>query len=226
MPLLRENTTLTPSVERRYSETFGIENGEISRRLMATIQRAIPLAEYRSDIDGLRAVAIGAVLLFHAFPKLFPGGFIGVDIFFVISGYLITGNINRGIESGSFSLSGFYLRRVRRIFPALLLMLACGLIAGWVFLTPGEFMQLGKNTAAAAGFASNFFYWNESGYFDSAAISKPLLHLWSLGIEAILSALAVPYGVQPTKRQEPRIGLGSSRYLVCGVRVDNRSTVL
>ena len=141
------------------------------------------MAAYRPDIDGLRAVAIAAVLLFHGFPKLFPGGFIGVDVFFVISGFLITGNINRGIESGSFTISGFYLRRVRRIFPALLLVLGCCLIAGLLLLTPREFMQLGKNTAAAAGFASNFFYWAESGYFDGAAISKPLLHLWSLGIE-------------------------------------------
>src|SRR5947208_12836144 len=99
---------------------------------MATLRRMVPVSEYRSDIDGLRAVAIGAVLLFHAFPKLFPGGFIGVDVFFVISGFLITGNINRGIESGSFSIGGFYLRRVRRIFPALLLVLACCLVAGWV----------------------------------------------------------------------------------------------
>jgi peptidoglycan/LPS O-acetylase OafA/YrhL len=150
---------------------------------MATAQRAIPVAAYRPDIDGLRAVAIGAVLLFHAFPKLFPGGFVGVDVFFVISGFLITGNITRGIESGSFTISGFYLRRVRRIFPALLLVLACCLIAGYILFTPGEFKQLGKHTAAAAGFASNFFYWAESGYFDSASISKPLLHLWSLGIE-------------------------------------------
>jgi peptidoglycan/LPS O-acetylase OafA/YrhL len=150
---------------------------------MATIPRAVPGAAYRPDIDGLRAVAVVAVLLFHAFPKLFPGGFIGVDIFFVISGFLITGNINRGIESGSFTISSFYLRRVRRIFPALLIVLACFLIAGRVFFTPGEFMQLGKHTGAAAAFASNFFYWAESGYFDGAAITKPLLHLWSLGIE-------------------------------------------
>src|SRR2546425_10688156 len=103
------------------------------------IQRSTPVDAYRPDIDGLRAVAIGVVLLFHAFPRLFPGGFIGVDIFFVISGFLITGNISRGIEAGSFSISGFYLRRVRRIFPALLLVLACCLIAGWVLLTPREF---------------------------------------------------------------------------------------
>src|ERR1039457_1841056 len=101
---------------------------------MATIQRAIPVAAYRSDVDGLRAVAIGAVLFFHAFPRLFPGGFVGVDVFFVISGFLITGNIYRGIESGSFTISGFYLRRVRRIFPALLLVLACCLIVGRVCL--------------------------------------------------------------------------------------------
>ena len=148
-----------------------------------TNSRTGAAAAYRPDVDGLRAVAIGSVLLFHAFPSLFPGGFIGVDIFFVISGFLITGNIYRGIESGSFSISGFYLRRVRRIFPALLLVLTCCLLAGWMLLSHVEFMQLGKHTAAAAGFAANFFYWAESGYFDKAAISKPLLHLWSLGVE-------------------------------------------
>lgn len=139
--------------------------------------------QYRSDIDGLRALAVCAVLLFHAFPKSFPGGFIGVDIFFVISGFLITGNIHRDIESGLFTIRGFYLRRVRRIFPALLLVLLCCLVVGSFILTRSEFRQLGKHTAAAAGFTANFFYWSESGYFDSAAISKPLLHLWSLGVE-------------------------------------------
>jgi peptidoglycan/LPS O-acetylase OafA/YrhL len=185
---------------------------------MTTLQRAIPTAAYRSDIDGLRAVAIVSVLFFHAFPRLFPGGFIGVDVFFVISGFLITGNIYRGIESGSFTISGFYLRRVRRIFPALLLLLACCLIAGWVLLTPGEFKQLGKHTAAAAGFASNFFYWAESGYFDSAASSKPLLHLWSLGIEEqfyLLWPLCIVISQRKGKTREFAIAVICISFLGC-----------
>jgi peptidoglycan/LPS O-acetylase OafA/YrhL len=147
------------------------------------IKRVVPEAAYRPDVDGLRSVAVIAVLLFHGFPKLFPGGFVGVDVFFVISGFLITGIISRGVESGSFTFGGFYRRRIRRIFPALSLVLACCLIAGWVLLTSADLAQLGKHTAGAAAFSANFFYWAESGYFDTTAAAKPLLHLWSLGIE-------------------------------------------
>jgi peptidoglycan/LPS O-acetylase OafA/YrhL len=189
-------------------------NSSITRT--ATIRRDNP--EYRSDVDGLRALAITTVLLFHAFPKLCPGGFIGVDIFFVISGFLITGNINRNLESGSFSISRFYLRRVRRIFPALLVVLACCLIAGWFILSRSEFMQLGKNTAAAAGFASNFFYWAESGYFDSAAISKPLLHLWSLGIEEqfyLLWPLLMVVCQRKGKSRELTLAVFSVSFVAC-----------
>ena len=123
---------------------------------------AVSPAIYRADIDGLRAIAIGAVLLFHAFPAMFPGGFIGVDVFFVISGFLITGNINRGFKTGSFTLGNFYLRRIRRIFPALITVLACCLIFGLIVLTPSEMMRLSRDTFAAVGFASNLFYWAES----------------------------------------------------------------
>ena len=138
---------------------------------------------YRPDIDGLRALAILPVVGYHAFPQAFGGGFIGVDIFFVISGFLISGIIFRKLEQDSFSAVEFYSRRIRRIFPALILVLATCYVAGWFLLTAEELKQLGKHIAGGAGFISNFILQNESGYFDVAAEQKPLLHLWSLGIE-------------------------------------------
>lgn len=139
--------------------------------------------KYRADIDGLRAVAVVAVIIFHAFPRWFSGGFVGVDIFFVISGYLISGILYRELESGTFSFSGFYARRAKRIFPALLIVLTTTCLFGWYVLTPDEFAQLGKHGAAGAGFVANFAMWSEVGYFDNASDTKALLHLWSLGIE-------------------------------------------
>jgi peptidoglycan/LPS O-acetylase OafA/YrhL len=138
---------------------------------------------YRPDIDGLRAVAVLSVVLFHAFPSLLPGGFIGVDVFFVISGYLISGILLHELGQDRFSMAGFYLRRVRRIFPSLVAVMAACLAFGWFALFPDEYRQLGKHVAGGAGFAANFFYWAQVGYFDTAADTKPLLHLWSLGIE-------------------------------------------
>ncbi len=123
------------------------------------------------------------MVLFHAFPKLLKGGFIGVDIFFVISGYLITTIILENLESGNFSFKEFYARRIRRIFPALILVLLASTILGWVYLLATQYQQLGKHIAAGAAFLSNFILWSEAGYFDNAAKMKPLLHLWSLGIE-------------------------------------------
>ncbi len=134
-------------------------------------------------IDGLRALAVLAVVFFHAFPEALPGGFVGVDIFFVISGYLITGILWRSLQDGSFSVAGFYARRVRRIFPALLLVMVATLTFGWLVLLPEELSQLGRHAAGGAGFASNFLLWQETGYFDNSADSKPFLHLWSLGVE-------------------------------------------
>jgi peptidoglycan/LPS O-acetylase OafA/YrhL len=139
--------------------------------------------DYRADIDGLRAIAVVAVVLFHALPQLCPGGFIGVDIFFVISGYLISRLIYENLERGSFTLGGFYLRRIRRIFPALVVMLAAVLATGTIALLNDEFQQLGKHIAAASGFVTNVVLWRESGYFDNSGATKPLLHLWSLGVE-------------------------------------------
>jgi peptidoglycan/LPS O-acetylase OafA/YrhL len=138
---------------------------------------------YRPDVDGLRALAVLAVVGFHAFPGAVPGGFIGVDVFFVISGFLITGIMVDAAAAGRFSLSGFYARRIRRIFPALIVVLAACYAAGWLWLFEDRFAQLGKHVAGGAGFASNFLLWQEAGYFDASGETKPLLHLWSLGIE-------------------------------------------
>ena len=138
---------------------------------------------YRSDIDGLRAVAVISVILFHTFPEILPGGFTGVDIFFVISGFLISTILYSNLATGHFSMLDFYGRRIRRIFPALILVMVACYALGWFVLLPNEYAQLGKHIAGGAGFVQNFVLWNETGYFDNAAETKPLLHLWSLGIE-------------------------------------------
>ncbi|MGI4777119.1 MAG: acyltransferase family protein [Janthinobacterium lividum] len=139
--------------------------------------------QYRPDIDGLRAIAVVSVVAFHAFPEWIKGGFVGVDIFFVISGFLISKIIFQNLDRGTFSFADFYARRIKRIFPALLLVLVACLAFGKFALLADEFRELGKHTVAGAGFVSNLVLWNEAGYFDGSADSKPLLHLWSLGIE-------------------------------------------
>jgi peptidoglycan/LPS O-acetylase OafA/YrhL len=138
---------------------------------------------YRSDIDGLRAIAILIVVAYHAFPDVFPGGFVGVDVFFVISGFLITSILNQEIQVGRFSLASFYARRILRIFPSLILVLFACLFAGWHTLLAQEYKQLGKHLGLGAAFLSNIGLWWEAGYFDKASEAKPLLHLWSLAIE-------------------------------------------
>jgi len=139
--------------------------------------------DYRPDIDGLRALAVLAVIGFHAFPAWVRGGFVGVDVFFVISGYLISTILLTGMERGSFRFSQFYIRRIRRIFPALIVVLLACMVAGWLVLFSFEYKALGKHVAGSAAFVSNFVLWSEAGYFDKAAATKPLLHIWSLGIE-------------------------------------------
>ncbi|SCK29305.1 acyltransferase family protein [Vogesella sp. LIG4] len=141
-----------------------------------------PIA-YRPDIDGLRALAILSVLLYHAFPTFIRGGFIGVDIFFVISGYLITSIIFNKIQNNEFSFFDFYIRRIKRIYPALLLVLTFTTAFGWIILLPSEFSTLGKHVASSVFFVQNFTLYHESGYFNPQATLKPLLHIWSLGIE-------------------------------------------
>jgi peptidoglycan/LPS O-acetylase OafA/YrhL len=138
---------------------------------------------YRAEIDGLRAVAVVPVILFHANPALIPGGFLGVDIFFVISGFLIAGILIDDLESGSYSLAKFYERRVRRILPALLVMVACSLAVAWSVMLPRAFGITAESAAAAAAFVSNVFFWQTTNYFDIDALSQPLLHTWSLSVE-------------------------------------------
>ena len=147
-----------------------------------------PKRFYRPDIDGMRALAVLAVVAYHYSPANFPGGFIGVDVFFVISGYLITGILVKAIEGNEFStfrglLEDFYQRRIRRIFPSLILVLTACLVIGWLVLFSSEYERLGKYVAAGAGYVENFVLWNEAGYFDYASIDKTLLHLWSLSVE-------------------------------------------
>lgn len=139
--------------------------------------------DYRPDIDGLRAVAIVPVVLYHAGFVLWGGGFVGVDVFFVISGYLIASFILAEIHSGKFSLGNFYLRRIRRIFPALLTMMAASAAIGALLMTPHAFRRLGESIAATALFSSNFLFWLQSGYFVAPLEERPLLHTWSLGVE-------------------------------------------
>lgn len=141
------------------------------------------LIKYRPEIDGLRAIAVVLVVIYHAFPELIPGGFIGVDIFFVISGFLITSILKAEISTGKYSIKEFYRRRIDRLFPALLLVMFSVYIFGWFTLFSDEFMQLGKQLAGGAGFIANIVLYSETGYFNATSATKPFLHLWSLGIE-------------------------------------------
>ena len=158
---------------------------DVKRLRAVSLPAAVGAASigYRRDIDGLRAIAVMAVLVYHALPTVLRGGFIGVDVFFVISGFLISGQIVAELEAGRFTFASFYARRIRRIFPALLLVLLATLGYGFVVLLPKELAGLGADVAGGAGFISNLMQWSEAGYFDRAAIYKPLLHLWSLGVE-------------------------------------------
>src|SRR4051794_26669742 len=137
---------------------------------------------HRADIDGLRAIAVLLIFIFHLGGPV-SGGFVGVDVFFVISGFLITSIIIRGIENRSFTFVGFYARRIRRIFPALLTMLTVVLLAGIFLLMPGDYDVTGRSALYAAASASNFYFLKHTGYFDVASEMMPLLHTWSLAIE-------------------------------------------
>jgi len=149
-----------------------------------TVSRATgPMPRYRADVDGLRAIAVLLVIGFHGFPQWVPGGFVGVDVFFVISGFLITNLILLRIDSQTFRLTEFYIRRIKRIFPALLVVLVAVCLYGWFALLPDEYSRVGKHMAGGAGFIANILFFREAGYFDAAASQKPLLHLWSLGVE-------------------------------------------
>ena len=139
--------------------------------------------QFRKDINGLRAIAVIAVVLFHFNASWMSGGFAGVDVFFVISGFLMTGIIFRGIEQENFSILKFYVARANRIIPALAVLCLVLLVFGWFYLTPLDYKALGKHVASSVGFLSNVVYWRESGYFDAASHEKWLLHTWSLSAE-------------------------------------------
>lgn len=140
---------------------------------------------WRSDITGLRALAVLPVLIFHAWPGLLPGGFVGVDVFFVISGYLISGILFRQLQrTGHIDFADFYAKRIRRIIPNLLCVLLFTATIGWFFLTSSEYYELGKQIYSSAFFYQNFRLLKDLGdYFAADASLQPLLHLWSLAIE-------------------------------------------
>lgn len=138
---------------------------------------------YRPEVDGLRAVAVIPVILFHAGFSIFSGGYIGVDVFFVISGYLITSIIVSEVHEGTFTLAKFYERRARRILPSLFLVMAASSMAGWWLLSPAHMEGFSRSLIAVSTFASNILFWQESGYWGTDNELKPLLHTWSLGVE-------------------------------------------
>jgi peptidoglycan/LPS O-acetylase OafA/YrhL len=139
--------------------------------------------KYRPEIDGLRALAVVPVILFHAGFELFNGGFVGVDVFFVISGYLITTILIEDIENNRFSIVNFYERRARRILPALFFVMLVCIPFAWMWMLPGQLRDFSQSLMAVSLFASNILFWQESGYFETAAEAKPLLHTWSLAVE-------------------------------------------
>lgn len=158
---------------------------------------------YRPDVDGLRAVAVLAVILYHAGLKALPGGYVGVDIFFVISGFVITSAVQPDMAAGRFLVRDFYERRIRRIFPALFAMVAASLCVGWWVMMPDDLKRLGQSSVANAVFASNFFFLKDSGYFGATAAAKPLLHTWSLAVEEQFYLLLPLYLVLLKRWSEP-----------------------
>ena len=138
---------------------------------------------YRPEIDGLRAIAVLGVLLFHAGFPAFSGGYAGVDVFFVISGYLITRTILTGIDAGRFSYVGFFVNRVRRLFPALLTTIGVSLLIGALLFTPPHLKKLAEAAIVSVLGISNIYFWSEASYWDIESAFKPLLHTWSLAVE-------------------------------------------
>ncbi len=184
-------------------------------------------AFYRADVDGLRAVAVLAVLGFHYWVTRFPGGFVGVDIFFVISGYLLSAIIVSGVKSGRFTFAGFYERRIRRIFPALFVLLAFTTLVSCIFLWPRELLSYNRSMIAASLSSSNFYFWATSNYFDAAAGEKPLLHTWSLAVEEqfyvvfpVFIALVYRYFPRRLRAVVAGVTLASLLWSIVDVRLD------
>ena len=171
-----------------------------TRRRSSVRLDAAPANAYRPDIDGLRALAVLPVILFHA-NLFFPGGFIGVDVFFVISGYLITQIIERDLQAHKFSVLVFYQRRIRRIFPALFVMCAVSILIAYFLLVPEELRDFGKTLLASSAFSSNILFYRWSGYFAPDSEFAPLLHTWTLSVEEqfyvcwplLLAVLSLPW---------------------------------
>ena len=138
---------------------------------------------YRPEIDGLRALAVLPVIFFHAGFDLFSGGFIGVDIFFVISGYLITSLLIKDIESKQFTILNFYERRARRLLPALFVVMSFCTFLSFMWMLPNQMKDFSQSLFAVSFFTSNILFWRETGYFGDEALEKPLLHTWSLSVE-------------------------------------------
>lgn len=188
--------------------------------------------KYRSDIDGLRAIAVISVLLYHYQLGPITGGFVGVDVFFVISGFLITTILKNELSTNQFSITGFYVRRIRRILPALLFVIATSLFAGYLILMPGDYMSFAQQAAYASVGLSNFYFMNNTGYFDQNADILPLLHTWSLAVEeqfyvfwplGLLLCWKLPFNKLITTRVFIITTIGISLY-VCITLVINKPT--
>jgi peptidoglycan/LPS O-acetylase OafA/YrhL len=173
-----EPQTSPPQAARRWGGWIGFLHGGDLRHVPAGSGLG-----YRPDIDGMRAIAVVAVLLFHGGLLGFTGGYVGVDIFFVISGYLIGSIVIGQSDAGTFSIVGFYDRRVRRIIPPLFAVITTTLAGGYFLLLPAQFKGLGYEALTAAGFSSNVWFWRQPGYFHPDSHVQPLLHTWSLGVE-------------------------------------------
>src|SRR5688572_4392252 len=179
---------------------------------------------YRPDIDGLRAIAVLAVVFYHLNlsdgGSWLRGGFVGVDIFFVISGFLITGIVQGEIEQGRFTILGFYERRVRRLFPALVVVLVASSLVGALWLLPSDFALLGKSVTATLLFVSNVFFWRISGYFNADSALNPLLHTWSLAVEEQFYIgwpllLLLMFRYRPRLARPVVLVLGALSFLAC-----------
>ena len=172
-----------PAVRSRPGCHFCITSTAPERKPLSPYIDTASHFTYRRSIDGLRAVAVLSVILYHSGVVFLPGGYVGVDVSFVISGFVITSVVQGDLAEGRFSPRTFYERRIRRIFPALFAMIAGSLVLGWCLLMPDDFKRLGQSSVANALFLSNFYFLKDTGYFGATAAAKPLLNTWSLAVE-------------------------------------------